>query len=465
MLVIRYAIAAKLEGRSRARGAGLLLVFTLSCSEILGVEERSFHADGGQGGSGAQGSGAQGGAGAREQGGSGGEAGSADCPLLACDGVCVDPTSSVASCGSCDRACADGELCSAGTCDRKLRSSTGASGLCVRDARGLACWGATSHGDSASGEAASPEMPAVRATLFDGTPVTYAARGPGSMCALLESGEIRCVGSNEDGALGLGASGGPEDGASESACCYVTSVATPALPDEPFVDIAAGGVSWANGFFVALSAAGKAYCWGSGAPSPVMMLESVVEIAAGANFGCALDASGSVYCWGNAWGTGLANNNVCNQTPARVEGLPKVRAIGTGNITSFAIDQAGRLYGWGNNRYGQLGPGFTIGVGYYPAHPVEFDFPSPVLSVTGTHSATCALLESREVYCWGENGHQGDGRPFDGTIDPTPRKAHITDVVELGSSSIDFAALDGSGLLREWNGFTGKVEPTELALP
>ena len=447
----------------------VLSLWGLGCSEALGVEERTL--SGGGQGAGGGGDTAAGGGGASEggggAGGGGGGAGGGDgCPLLSCAGACVDPTKSAEHCGACGRACAVGEVCSSGVCDRRLRSSVGAAGQCVRHDGGLACWGSGDHGQSGSGQAHSDHLPAVEAVVLAGaSPLRFASKGPRATCALSEEGAIRCVGSNDHGELGLGTLGGPEDGSSDIGCCHVTAATSPLLPDEPFVDIVAGGVDWEHGFFVALSAAGDVHCWGSGAETPVMVLQSAVQIVAGATYACALDEAGEVWCWGNPWGVGLSNNEVCNEAPQRVGGLPAVRGIGSGNITAFAIGQDGRLFAWGYNRYGQLGPGFAIGVSYFPAHPVDFDFSAPVVEVTGTHSATCARLEDGDIYCWGENGHQGDGRSFDGTIDPTPRRALLSGATQLASGALDFAAIDAQGVVREWCGFFGAVEPTEVLLP
>ncbi len=438
---------------------GRLIVCSLSllaCNDILGVEPRSLDGGGGSGGAGHSPSG----------GGGDGDGGARfDCPILECGTSCVDPFSSTEDCGACGNGC-DAGACMAGVCDRRVRSAPGARGQCVRGPSGLACWGFAADGESGTGVANVPEgFPARPVTVLPEDPAASFAVATGhSACALLADGTIRCYGSNLEGALGLSVSGGPDDG-SEAGCCYVTESVTPEVPsDKTFVDIAAGGASWFNGFFVALSADGDAYCWGSHA-APQLKLSNVAQVVAGASFACALEKTGEVWCWGGWWGAG-ESNDVCNQPAGPIPGLDHVRVIGGGHIGAFAVRQDNSVYAWGNNIYGGLGPGFVVSLSYFPAKRLAYDFPSDVLQIVGTHSATCALLASGDVYCWGENGHQGDGTVFNGSVDTTPHRAAIEDVTQLGSSMLDFTAIDRSGHAFVWSGFyDGMHLPTELVLP
>lgn len=295
----------------------------------------------------------------------------------------------------------------------------------------------------------------------------FAALTPRSTCALLRDGTIRCWGSNEDGQLGIGALGGPEDSLNGTDCCYVTATVAPEfLEEETFIDLVAGGAPWADEYYLALSADGDVYCWGTGATTPVKKTTNITQIAAGGYFACALDHEGQVSCWGSPWGLG-DDNRVCDAPVAAMDGLPpKIRLIGAAHIAGFAVDQDDEIYAWGDNRWGSLGPSFTVGVSYYPARVMNYFFPAPVRQITGAHNSACALLTNGDVYCWGHNGMQGDGTEIDGfTVDSLPHHTLIEDVVELEAAHNAFAAIDSTGHVYRWNGFEDLYVPTEVTLP
>ena len=128
----------------------------------------------------------------------------------------------------------------------------------------------------------------------------------------------------------------------------------------------------------ALTAGGKAYCWGvnsqgrlgnnstadSRIPAAVQMPAGVSfqSITAGGNHTCALATTGKAYCWGwNNQGQ-LGNNSATNslipvavQMPAGVS----FQSISAGNSHTCALTTEGKAYCWGWNGYGQLGNNST----------------------------------------------------------------------------------------------------------
>jgi alpha-tubulin suppressor-like RCC1 family protein len=215
---------------------------------------------------------------------------------------------------------------------------------------------------------------------------------------LLSDGSVRCWGSNSHGELGNGSS--------------APSSATP-------VDVVglSSGVktisSWAGTYTCALTGEGGVKCWGDNAdgelgngsntnsstPVDVTGLTSgVTAIAAGPDHACAVTSGGGVKCWGHS--TGLENGSTfTSSVPVGVSALASgITAVSVGNAYSCALTNAGGVKCWGNNTSGQLGNGSTepeVG-------PVDVaGLSSAVRAIAAGESATCALMSTGGVKCWG----------------------------------------------------------------
>ncbi|MBK6519477.1 MAG: hypothetical protein IPM79_35665 [Polyangiaceae bacterium] len=436
-----------------------LVMATLSCSEILGVEERELRSDGGAG---AGAGGAAGGApSAGGQGGSGGSG--VACPLSTCDGECVDTLRSTEHCGACDNACAGEDACLAGVCDRHLRGGRGSFAECVRVDTGMKCRGTGAWGELGNGEVYPDDVLSwIDVTLVPDA--IFAANSARSTCFLTQIGEVRCVGSNLDGELGIGTTDGPDDANQQPGCCHLEQPVAPLLPrGSKVLDLAAGGFWPSGNFYCALLENGDVYCWGTTVPSPLKKLENARQIEAGNNFACALLDSGEVWCWGTDADDVL--NPVAARPPSIVEGLPPVRAIGSARDTVYAVAGDGRLFAWGANSHGQLGPGATVGLRYYPAREIAIELPSPIVQVAGAGTAVCVLLADGTVRCWGEGGYQGDGTP-PGGVELVPHQVPLADVVELAANTQSYLARTRDGAFYHWGYVTGaQLALTPIEVP
>ena len=172
----------------------------------------------------------------------------------------------------------------------------------------------------------------------------------------------------------------------------------------------------------ALTAEGKAYCWGwnangqlgnnsttnSSTPVAVQMPAGVSfqSIAAGYFHTCALTTEGKAYCWGvNGYGQ-LGNNSTADsripvavQMPAGVS----FQSIAAGYYHTCAITTTGKAYCWGLNNQGRLGNNSTT----ISRIPVAVQMPAGVSfqSITAGTAYTCALATTGHAYCWGANGY------------------------------------------------------------
>jgi hypothetical protein len=215
----------------------------------------------------------------------------------------------------------------------------------------------------------------------------------------------------------------------------------------------------------ALTTAGGVKCWGSNAfgelgdntttghvaAADVSGLSSgVTAIAIGASFGCALTNAGAVRCWGKNGGS-LGTGDIADRlTPALVLGLgAAASAIAAGESHACAL-AAGGVKCWGLNGAGQIGDGTTT------TRLVATDvtgLPAGITGIAVGQRHSCALTSSGGVKCWGENDH---GQLGDGTTTDRTRPVDVTGlqsgVRALALSANASCALMVSGTVKCWGG-------------
>lgn len=180
-----------------------------------------------------------------------------------------------------------------------------------------------------------------------------------------------------------------------------------------------------------------AYCWGSDEvgelgrgttfQSSLVPLEVApgsglrfTSISADGGHTCALTAEGRAYCWGanqrGELGDGTNINRSLRTEVAPNSGL-RFSSISAGSFHTCAITVVDhQIYCWRDNEFGQLGRG-TGAVGGYAVDPAPIDaFPGWDL-VTASFEHTCALT-GNFAYCWGSNGRGQLGDPNRPESDP-----------------------------------------------
>jgi alpha-tubulin suppressor-like RCC1 family protein len=177
-------------------------------------------------------------------------------------------------------------------------------------------------------------------------------------------------------------------------------------------------------------------------------LTGVTAMGAGTAHTCAQTSAG-LQCWGrNAEGQlGLDRSDPFISTPTIVTGAT-ARSLGLGREHSCIVDASGARC-WGGNTRGQVGDGSTtprprpVAVEGLVAAPVQ-------VAARGSH--TCALLETGQVQCWGDNsfGQLGTGASSSAPA-PTPRLVvAIDDAVEVAAGSTHTCARRRSGEVWCW---------------
>lgn len=146
----------------------------------------------------------------------------------------------------------------------------------------------------------------------------------------------------------------------------------------------------------------------------------VVEIAAGGEHTCARRGDGAVKCWGNGLQGRLGLGDVLwhGSGPGEMgEALPAVdlgsgrlaRAISAGHDHTCALLDDWSIKCWGANGEGQLGQGDTADRGDAANEmgdaltPIDLGEGRTALAVSAGHRDTCAVLDSGEVKCWGQD--------------------------------------------------------------
>ncbi len=274
----------------------------------------------------------------------------------------------------------------------------------------------------------------------------------GGMCVLLDTGQVKCAGSNGYGQLGTG----DFDAKNEFQLVVDLNNVTKLVNTGRLSTCA----------IVGTGDDAKIKCWGynyygqlgigsyTNANYPQFVIKEDGNVLTGVvdvmgmyenyafEYVCALtnEATGNLYCWGyNGYGQlGIGSTEQKNkaQKVTTFNSL-SVKNISTGGYASggFACAIAGEardLYCWGYNGYGQLGVGDAVS----RSVPTKISLITNVQSVEAGHDdygSTCAIVGgNNEVYCWGYNGY-GQVGVGDTTAKYSPQKTELSNIRKLNS--------------------------------
>jgi uncharacterized repeat protein (TIGR01451 family) len=274
--------------------------------------------------------------------------------------------------------------------------SAGNAATCaILDNGTLKCWGANNGGVLGLGDTndrgdAPNEMgnnlPAV--DLGPGRTATVVANPRSHVCAILDTGALKCWGFGQNGRLGYGDTTTRGDGPNEMGA------------NLPTVDLGAG--------------------------------RTATAVATGNAHTCVVLDNGGVKCWGandvgqlgrgNTSAVGFIPNQMGdNLTPIDLGPGRTATAVTAGNSHSCALLDNGSVKCWGQGSDGQLGNGSTNVIGDGPNEmganlpPVDLGGGHTAIAVSAGNNHTCAVLDDASVRCWGNNvsGELGVGDTAD----------------------------------------------------
>jgi alpha-tubulin suppressor-like RCC1 family protein len=305
--------------------------------------------------------------------------------------------------------------------------------------------------DLAAGAAVEPGW-ALDLDIADGSrPVEAVAPSTQHICTLVVDGTVACWGDNTDGRLG--------DGTTTDS---LRAVLVPGLPT-------ASWVTTGEAHSCALLLDGTVRCWGDNqygqlgdgtttdSPRPVVVrgLRGVVQLDSNGYHNCARLLDATLWCWGsNDSGQLGRGTDERSPDPVPVEGLDQaVRTISVGAVNTCAILVDTTVRCWGSNQFGQLGDGTPAEGVTGGRHPGPVAVPGIVGArdvASGTY-ATCVLLESGAVRCWGGAGSVGDGRSGDGADALLPVVVHgVDDARQISGGVMPTCVVVTGMLVRCW---------------
>jgi alpha-tubulin suppressor-like RCC1 family protein len=340
----------------------------------------------------------------------------------------------------------------------------------VLDTGQLRCWGYNGEGQLGQGNTASigddPGETTVAVDLGPGRTAVAVAAGSRHTCAVLDTGQLRCWGANDYGQLGQGNTNNIGDNPGE------TPVAVDLGAGRKVVAVSAGYHTCA-----ALDN-GQLRCWGYNAfgqlgqgdtdnigdnPGETTVSldlgagRTAVALSASTNDACVVLDTGQLRCWGYNGSGQLAQGGVNNigdqpgETTAAVDLGPgrTATAVSVGYAHMCALLDTGQLRCWGINDFGQLGQGNTTSIGDSAGETtvaVDLGPGRTALAVGGGLHHTCAVLDTRQLRCWGRSDRGQLGKGNTASYGPNPGETPAAaPAVNLGGQSVG-RDTDGDGV-------------------
>ena len=377
----------------------------------------------------------------------------------------------------------------------------GSMHTCVLRGGKVKCWGYNYSGQLGTGtggataskgdEAGEMGLALQSVDLGVGRSATSLALGTEHTCALLDNGDVKCWGANDDGELGQDdtLARGDEPGELGAALAPVnlgigrkaTAIAAGrthscALLDDGSVKCWGANGNGQLGQGDTVNRGDKAGAMASLLPIPLPPGRTALRVRAGGQTTCLLLDDKSVRCLGfNLSGQlGLGDTFARGGSAAQVGAGMAAADLGPGTVADVtagtdatcASFTNGKIKCWGGNLFGQLGIGASGGRGTLPsdmgAQLLSVDLGPGVLAagVVEGSRLSCALLNGGKTKCWGANGAgqlglgdssaRGTQPTQMGAALPSPDVGAGRTVVELSAGSAHVCVRLDDGAYKCW---------------
>jgi alpha-tubulin suppressor-like RCC1 family protein len=177
------------------------------------------------------------------------------------------------------------------------------------------------------------------------------------------------------------------------------------------------GTVWIWGI-VLWDATGKPMAGALSAPTQLLDIDGVIEVAGGWEHAMYLRNDGTVWGRGNAKAVGAGDGGgTIAQTPM----ISNVSAIRAGTLHSVALRADGTVWAWGDNLYYELG---FAGPASVPV-PIQVPGIDEVTAIAVGEVHTLALRADGSVWTWGMLGAEALAGTGDDPYVPGPVRVHL----------------------------------------
>ena len=276
------------------------------------------------------------------------------------------------------------------------RVAAGGEFTCMLSTNGdIRCFGSNAEGELGVGH--TDAVDGIGDVIDLGEAAIDLAAGKQHVCAVLESGKIKCWGQNAEGQLGDGIGGTP----------------LPMLLEEP-----AGRLAGDRATTCVVTAGGRLLCAGDAAvavddetgellsslsniPTAVDgFTEDVLDVAVGYGHICALGSLGEVRCYGDNSSSEVSTDSTAFESePLLVYGLPtNIVAVEAGSAFNLAVTEDGALWMWGSYAW-DFTPNEYTHVVRDPAPPTLVEGIPLVDKAAAGYDACCAISTDGALLC------------------------------------------------------------------
>ena len=297
----------------------------------------------------------------------------------------------------------------------------------ILDNGDLKCWGYDYFGQLGDGGSNTDvyDPPSTAIDLGAGQTAVAVSAGMSHTCAILDNGDLKCWGRDNNGQLGDGGSSSDTNEPSSTAIDFGTgrtAVAVSAGDYHTCAILDNGDLKcWGHDYYGQLGNGGSSNTDAYAPSSTAINLgtgRTAVAVSSGMHHTCAILDNGDLKCWGYDYygqlGDGGGNTNAHAPSSTAIDlgtGRTAV-AVSAGLYHTCAILDNGDLKCWGRNTYGALGDGGSNADTNAPSSTaIDLGTGRTAVAIDAGSEYTCAILDNDDLKCWGYDlfGQLGDG--------------------------------------------------------